>query len=153
VDSGRCRHDGGALRAHSWSNRLLLDFGLMVGCFFRNAGQRPFAVARMSRADTTRALGLAISGRLPLLVRPGGPILNRGMGGRSGLPSRQMPVVSDFTIWSSPLGGMPPIRGASNGQSLIGLVGCSHMGAPCSRPVAIEFTLTVAWCVTLSANG
>lgn len=60
------------------------------------------------------------------------------MGKRSGCPFVQIPVVNSFTMSASLAGGVPPIRGAFNGQFGLAAGGPQVTGAPsrgrlCSR--------------------
>lgn len=55
------------------------------------------------------------------------------IGGRSGLPSRQIPVVSNAISSASLPGGEPAILGACSGQSAVGSAGCHLTGAPYSQ--------------------
>src|SRR5215831_10882935 len=58
---------------------------------------------------------------------------NGGMGGRSGLPLVQIPVVSSIVISASVPGGVPAIRGTWSGQLSVGWAGSNHSEPPCSH--------------------
>ena len=61
-----------------------------------------------------------------VLIRKG------GMGGRSGLPVREMPVVSSLTPCSTEYWGSPAMDGAVLAQTVRGNGDSTGTGAPCS---------------------